>query len=326
MRATVRNRGGVGSTPTVVTFYFSNDPTFHVGPTTVGSAQVNGLDAGESVFVEATYTVTRAGIYYYYACVERIVDDPDTGNDCSTGVRLEVSGGPAPDLVVLPLSVNPSTVYVGDTFDIDATVRNDGDVTSAATTLKYYRSNDYRFPTRGTQVGTDSVRSLAPGRTDEEGTRVTASIVGTHYYRACVDSVPGEDNTSNNCSRPHQVETVPQPQLYGGIAASVSGVSCGNTDGAVVVNYRDSAQAELAARRACESKTGGSCAAAYFTSRCGAVVYGKDTDIFGIFTIGCSTFDGFGERGSSAVNQATRRCQQYREDCTEVLDWGCNSR
>ena len=49
----------------------------------------------------------------------------------------------------------------GKAFTVSATVRNDGDGDSAATTLRYYRSADATITTSDAEVGTDAVAGLA---------------------------------------------------------------------------------------------------------------------------------------------------------------------
>ena len=94
-----------------------------------------------------------------------------------------------------------------------ATVRNDGDGSAAATTLRYYRSTDATITTADTQVGTDPVAQLAASGTSSESVSLTApSTAGTYYYGACVDAVTGESDTTNNCSSSVTV-TVATPDL-----------------------------------------------------------------------------------------------------------------
>ncbi len=89
----------------------------------------------------------------------------------------------------------------GATFTLGATVRNQGNGSSATTTLHYYRSDDATVSTSDTEVGTDAVRGLAAGRASTESIDLAApSDAGTYYYGACVDAVTGESDTGNNCS------------------------------------------------------------------------------------------------------------------------------
>ena len=110
-------------------------------------------------------------------------------------------GGGNPDLVVQSPSVSNSRVSSGAVFALGATVRNQGNGPSAATTLHYYRSTDATVNTSDTQVGTDTVSGLSAGASTAESINLTApSSSGTYYYGACVDAVSGESNTGNNCS------------------------------------------------------------------------------------------------------------------------------
>ena len=79
--------------------------------------------------------------------------------------------------------------------------RNAGRVSSPATTLRYYRSADASISTSDAELGTDSVAALAAGAESAESLTLNApSASGAHYYGACVDAVPEEANSANNCS------------------------------------------------------------------------------------------------------------------------------
>ena len=122
------------------------------------------------------------------------------GSPAAAGVTVEDNDGPAPDLVVLALGVRDN-IEAGETFWLLVTVHNQGDVQSAATTVRYYRSSDATITTSDTQEGTDAVNPLLPSTNSGETIRLTApSTAGTYYYGACVDAVTGESDTTNNCS------------------------------------------------------------------------------------------------------------------------------
>ena len=107
----------------------------------------------------------------------------------------------SPDLIVESPSVNDNTLTTGQSFTLRATVRNQGNASSAATTLRYYRSSNATISADDTEVGTDAVSSLSDGGTSAESISLNApSSIGTYYYGACVDAVSGESNTDNNCS------------------------------------------------------------------------------------------------------------------------------
>ena len=105
-----------------------------------------------------------------------------------------------PDLVV-KTSVDDNTLTTGQSFTLRATVRNQGNASAAATTLRYYRSSNATISTDDTEVGTDGVGTLSAGATSDESISLNApSAAGTYYYGACVDNVSSESNTDNNCS------------------------------------------------------------------------------------------------------------------------------
>ena len=80
-------------------------------------------------------------------------------------------------------------------------MHNWGTEPAAATTLRYYRSDDATIDNTDTEVGTVAVSSLPAGDTSAESISLNApSDAGTYYYGACVEGVSGEDNTGNNCS------------------------------------------------------------------------------------------------------------------------------
>ncbi len=105
-----------------------------------------------------------------------------------------------PDLVVSSASASDSRPAPGASFKLTAVVRNRGTDTSAATTLRYYRSNDARISRTDTEVGAQAVAELAAAARLDRSTTVTVPDAGTFYYGACVDAVAAESDTGNNCS------------------------------------------------------------------------------------------------------------------------------
>ena len=105
-------------------------------------------------------------------------------------------GAGSPDLVVQSLRVDNPTPVAGDIFTLSATVRNMGNGTAAATTLRYYY---WQSSSREWVIaGYDSVPSLPESATSPESISLRApSRTGNHWYTACVASVAGEQNRSN---------------------------------------------------------------------------------------------------------------------------------
>ncbi len=124
----------------------------------------------------------------------------ENGGTVNKTVNVTVTA-PSPDLIVQSPSVNDTTLTLGQSFIVSATVRNQGTAMSPSTTLRYYRSADATISTADTQIATNTVDALASNGTSAKSTSATApATAGTYWIGACVDSVSGEASTSNNCS------------------------------------------------------------------------------------------------------------------------------
>ena len=202
LSATVSNDGDGGSAATTLRYYRSADATISGTDTEVGTDAVSALSASGTSAESIDLTAPASpGTYYYGACVDAVTGESDTSNNCSSAVTVTVTVSAAPDLDVLFLSVSDNSLIAGASFTLNATVHNRGIASSAATTLRYYRSTDATISGTDTEVGTDAVGSLAAAGTSDESIGLTApASVGTYYYGACVDAVTGESDTSNNCS------------------------------------------------------------------------------------------------------------------------------
>ena len=203
LQARVINQGGAGSGSTTVRFYRSADATITGSDTEVGTSSVSSVAAAGISTHSTTLTApSDTGDYYYGACVVAVSGESDTANNCSGSVSITVTATTAsPDLTVDAPTVSDSTPSEGGSFTLSATVRNRGDGRSAATTLRYYRSTDSTLTASDTAVGTDPVVALAASGASVETIDLTApSDPGTYYYGACVDTVSGESDITNNCS------------------------------------------------------------------------------------------------------------------------------
>ena len=220
LSATVSNTGDVESPATTLRFYRSTDATITTADTAVGTDPVDPLSPSGAIAQSISLTAPSSpGTYYYGACVDAVIGESDTTNNCTGSVLVtvpETQRQGAPDLVVASPSVSAGSPAAGAAFTLSATVRNDGNGASPATTLRFYRSTDATITTADTVVGTDPVSALAAAGTIAQSISLTApSSPGTYYYGACVDAVTGEsDTTTNNCSGSVQV-TVPETQQQG---------------------------------------------------------------------------------------------------------------
>ena len=222
LSAAVRNDGDGAAATTTLRYYRSTDATITTADTSVGTDAVGGLAAAATSSESIDLTAPSApGTYYYGACVDAVTGESDTTNNCSSAVSVTVSAPPPPLPAGLDLTVHGIITVTsldgtppGGSFQLGASVRNDGDESSAATTVRYYQSTDATITTADTEVGTNALGALSPGATASIGATVSApSTPGTYYYGACVDAVAGESDTTNNCSSSVQVDvTEPPPQ------------------------------------------------------------------------------------------------------------------
>ena len=105
-------------------------------------------------------------------------------------------------------------------------VLNAGDAASAGTTLRYYRSDDATITAADTAVVTEAVDGLAAAATSFHEVERTAPTAGTYYYAACVDTVAGESDTTNNCSRAFEIGVAgPPPQTSPDLVVGAPAVS-----------------------------------------------------------------------------------------------------
>ena len=184
--ATVENQGDGPSDSTALHYYRS-------GSGELDMDSVRGLDAGENrEFSDSLTAPLSAGEYHYWACVDSVARESYMQNNCSDRERVTVRG--KPDLVVHSASVWPNSVDAGEQFTFWATVKNQGDGLSDSTPLHYYMSGSR-------ELDMDTMDGLDAGENREFFATLTApSSAGEYDYWACVDPVPRESDTENNCS------------------------------------------------------------------------------------------------------------------------------
>ena len=198
--ATVDNQGDGPSNSTTLRLYRSGSGELDMHP-------VAGLDAGENLKFSDSLTVpSSAGEYDYWACVDPVPRESDTQNNCSDRVSVAIRG--RPDLVVHSASVSARSVDAGERFTFYATVENQGDGPSDSTALRYYRSGPRElqmYPVAGLDAGeTINLSSI----------EVAPLSAGEYDYWACLDPVPRESDTQNNCSARVSVAIRGRPDLF----------------------------------------------------------------------------------------------------------------
>ena len=257
LSATVRNTGDGAASATTLRYYRSTNPTISTLDTEVASDAVEELPAAANSAELATLIAPEdAGTYYYGVCVDPVTGESDASNNCSASMAVQVQDSDRdPDLEVGPPSVSDTTLAAGTEFRLSATVRNTGDGASDATTLRYFRSPDSTISRFDREVGTDEVQTLAAsGRSPELITLMAPSSAGTYYFGACVDTVTGESDTTDNCSASVEVEVEAaqqQPNLEAGSLSVSNGSPSTGSDftlSATVRNTGDGASAATTLR------------------------------------------------------------------------------
>jgi hypothetical protein len=111
----------------------------------------------------------------------------------------------APDLNISSFSVSNGVVPItsivtGAAMQLTENVNNGGNGTSAASTLRFYRSADNIINSSDTLVGTSAIPALiAGGNTGRGYLTQDTGPVGTWYFGACLDVV-ANDPPGNNCT------------------------------------------------------------------------------------------------------------------------------
>ena len=212
LSVTVQNLGNGPAPSTTLRYYISDDSQVTTSDTQLDVDPLRQLPAftGDTVSVELT-APSQAGTYYYGACVDPVPGESDDRNNCSSTLRVDVVT--YPDLVVVD-AVSDRQPDAGERFSLSVTVQNLGNGPAPPTTLRYYLSDDSQVTTNDTQLDVNSLRQLPAFTGDTVSVELTApSQAGTYYYGACVDPVPGESNTQNNCSSPLRIDIVTYPDL-----------------------------------------------------------------------------------------------------------------
>ena len=130
---------------------------------------------------------------------------------------LSFCGAGVPDLVAEPLhfwgTSGEGVAGPGSTFWIFASVKNQGTAPSTATTLRYYLSENDTLSIDDTEFQTYQLDAIAVSAYGSGTIGVEAPAAhGTYYYIACVDAVPHETDTLNNCSPAAKIVVMGQGQ------------------------------------------------------------------------------------------------------------------
>ena len=181
--AIVRNEGTGGAAATQLRVYEDIDDRLG-REQLITRHTVSAISAGNSSTESIPLTAPPdAGLYYYRVCVDTVTGETETDDNCSNRISIEV----LEPLVLASLQPSKFALASGESFTLTATIKNDGDARSAATTVQYYRSSNNSLSSSDTRVGSRSVSALAAGGTTQVSIPLSApQAPGTYYYGACV--------------------------------------------------------------------------------------------------------------------------------------------
>ena len=190
LSVTVRNIGNAESPAATVIYYRSTNPTITTNDEIVGNEPVPAAalvaqtgSASSSISLTAP---SPAGTYYYGAYVTPVTGETVTTNNItSTGDALTVTRG---DNLSVTIYSSLYAVAPGGTFNLVATVRNNGAAPSSFTTLRAYQR--YGSTTVFNPIGsTTTVQSIGVNLSRTVSIAVVApSSPGTYAYRVQIGS------------------------------------------------------------------------------------------------------------------------------------------
>ena len=197
-----------------------------MGSDIIGRDTVRSLGASETEdeSLDDSIAPSTPGTYYYGACVNSVPGESNPDNNCSARYPFVVNQPPKPDLTAEVVSIgSDDDQYVGEKFTFSARVHNIGDASTSGSTLRFYRSTNSTISSGDTPLATRVTGFLSSSgtRTFSASDLIAPSDTGTYYYGVCVDPVPGESDTRNNCSAGIRVTV--------GLPYSLSNLSCTST-------------------------------------------------------------------------------------------------
>ena len=158
-----------------------------------------------------------------------------------------------PDLAVEIATVSDASPRPGALLTVSTHARNDGSAQAPATTVRLYRSTNPNISDNFEPVASEPLPSLAPAwRTPVSFAVYAPANPGTWSYTVCIDSVPGETETDNNCAPWTRIQVRAPTTLWGTIAAGWQGSSCAQSIGwYFTTNYPSKTNSEDTALSGC---------------------------------------------------------------------------
>jgi len=198
--ATVLNGGDADSDPTTFRIKRSSDSIVDASDHDLASRALPALAPGDSLREGAIVSIAEPGTFWVGACADLIPGEIFNNNNCSDGIQVTVDNPNSPDLVVSSVAFGDLNRAPGENFVIRARAENQGTGTADATTLNYRLSPDPSIDAADLLLNSDNVWPLDASQEAAFGAWAVVNQIGSFWIGACVDPVPFEDNSANNCS------------------------------------------------------------------------------------------------------------------------------
>ena len=155
------------------------------------------------------------GPWYIGACVKVLPGETATSDNCSRGIRREfekLALAPAWDLEMQLAALSNTAPTEADNVTGTVRLRNRAQLTSPATTLSWYRSNNPIISSGDSRITSVALPALPAGQTTVRTVQLgSLGPAGTWYLGACSAPAAGEETWENNCSEGIEVTIAPAP-------------------------------------------------------------------------------------------------------------------
>jgi|GEM_PF-4306212 len=200
--ATVENISVAHAPGSNLDFVLSGDSTIGTNDLPLGApVSVGPLGDFDSTTLSSTVAISSSGVWYLGACVDPVANEDDLTNNCSSTGGVQVIVNSRPRLAVLSIDLDQLTIATDEPYAVNTEVKNFGPAGSPATDLEYFLSEDQVLDSQDDPLGNTSIPALSAGSTaTQSSTFVTPSETGEFYVFACLVSVPGDDDLSDDCS------------------------------------------------------------------------------------------------------------------------------
>lgn len=208
LSCTVANSGTQASAACALNYYLSSDNAYNTSDILLSTNTVSALAAGGNVSLSKSVTIpsaTTAGTWYilFFADAGGIITETNETNNIAAVQVTVTSAAGLPDLTVLAPTASPTTLTAGTITTSSCTVKNSGNASAAASSLKYYLSADNVYSATDVYLATSSVSTLSAGSSATLTANITipaATPAGSYYllFFADADGQVTESNETNN--------------------------------------------------------------------------------------------------------------------------------